>query len=54
MRFKLKLESFKDNDWIFVGTVKANVKPKDNDSHKCIDDKKCVLGKNRDQGLLGN
>ena len=31
VRFKLKLESFHSNDWIFVRIVKADVKPDGND-----------------------
>ena len=34
--------------------VKADVKPKDNDSYNFIDPKGWVLGKNRDQELLVN
>ena len=33
VRFRLKLESFQDNYWLFVGTVKADVVPPNNDSY---------------------
>ena len=33
VRFRLKLESFQDNYWLFVGTVKAEVVPPNNDSY---------------------
>ena len=36
VRFKLKLESFQDNNWIMVGIVKADVIPKDNYSYNCM------------------
>ena len=36
VRFKLKLESFQNNDWIMVGIVKADVKPDDNNSYFCM------------------
>ena len=39
VRFKLKLESFRDNSWIMVGIVKADVVPKDNYSFYCVDSK---------------
>jgi hypothetical protein len=33
VRFKLKVESFKNNEWMFVGIVKADVVPLDNYSY---------------------
>ena len=54
VRFKLKLESFKDNHWILVGIVKADAKRKDNSSHYWADSKAWVLGKNRNQGMYEN
>jgi hypothetical protein len=33
VRFRLKVESFKNNDWMFVGIAKADVVPLDNYSH---------------------
>ena len=33
VRFKLKLESLKDNEWMFVGMAKADVVPPNNNSH---------------------
>ena len=53
-RFKLKLESFQDNNWILVGIVKADVIPKDNFSYICVDSKGWVLGKNSGQGMWEN
>ena len=32
-RFRLKLESFQDNNWMFAGMAKADVVPPDNNSH---------------------
>ena len=54
IRFKLKLESFQNNNWILVGIVKADVIPKDNFSYYCVDSKGWVLGKNRGQGMWEN
>ena len=54
VRFKLKLESFQNNNWIMVGIVKADVVPKDNYSHNCVDSKGWVLGNNRNQGMYEN
>ena len=54
VRFKLKLESFKDNHLILVGIVKADAKRKDNSSHYWADSKAWVLGKNRSQGMYDN
>ena len=53
-RFKLKLESFKDNNCILVGIVKADFKPKDNSSHNWTDSKAWGLGKNGNQGMYEN
>ena len=33
VHLNLKLESFQDNNWMFVGMVKADVVPPDNNSH---------------------
>ena len=54
VRFKLKLESFQDNNWIMVGIVKADVIPKDNNSYNCVDSKGWVLGKDSGQGMWEN
>ena len=54
VRFKLKLESFQDNNWIMVGIVKAGVIPKDNYSYNCVDSKGWALGKNGNQGMYEN
>ena len=53
-RFKLKLESFKDNNWIMVGIVKADVIPMGNFSYNCVDSKGWALGKNGNQGMWEN
>jgi hypothetical protein len=34
VRFKLKVESFKNNEWMLVGIAKADVVPPDNNSYK--------------------
>jgi hypothetical protein len=34
VRLKMKLESFQDNEWMFVGVAKADVVPPNKDSHK--------------------
>ena len=52
VRFKLKLESFKDNNWILVGIVKA--KPKDINSQRWSDSKAWALGRNVNQGMYEN
>ena len=54
VRFKLKLESFQNNNWIMVGIVKADVIPKDNYSFNCVDSKGWVLGKDSGQGMWEN
>ena len=54
VRFKLKLESFQDNHWILVGIVKAEVKPKDNNSQIWADSKGWGLGKQGRQGMWEN
>ena len=54
LRFKLKLESFKDNNWILVGIVKADVKPDDKYSYNWTDSKGWALGNNRNQGMWEN
>ena len=54
VRFKLKLESFEDNNWIMVGIVKADVIPKDNYSYNCVDSKGWALGNNSGQGMWEN
>ena len=54
VRFKLKLESFQNNDWIMVGIVKADVKPDDNNSYFCVGTKAWGLGKNGNQGMYEN
>ena len=54
VRFKLKLESFKDNNWILVGIVKADVKPKGNNSYNWTDSKGWSLGSNGNQGMYEN
>ena len=54
VRFKLKLESFQNNNWILVGIVKADVKPKGIYSYNCVDSKGWVLGKNGNQGMWQN
>ena len=54
VRFKLKLESFKDNHWILVGIVKADVKPKDKNSFNWTESKGWALGNNRNQGMWEN
>ena len=47
VRFKLKLESFQNNNWILVGITKAGVKPATgNYSHQWIDSKGWLLGYN--------
>ena len=54
VRFKLKLDSIYNNEWILVGMVKAHVIPKDNYSYNCVDAKGWVLGKNGRQGMYEN
>ena len=54
VRFKLKLESFQDNNWIMVGIVKADVIPKDKYSYDCVDSKGWGLGNNGNQGIYEN
>ena len=54
VRFKLKLESFQNNNWIMVGIVKADVVPEDNLSYKCVDSKGWSLGNNGNQGMREN
>ena len=54
VRFKLKLESFQDSEWIFVGMLKAEVKAKNEGSFFRIDSKGWVLGKNGYQGMYKN
>ena len=54
VRFKLKLESFQNNNWIMVGIVKADVIPKNNNSYNCVDSKAWALGKNGNQGMYEN
>ena len=54
VRFKLKLESFIGNDWILVGIVKAEVKPKNNYSLNWTDSKAWALGQNGYQGMYEN
>ena len=54
VRFKLKLESFLNNNWILVGVVKADVQPKNNRSHNWIDSKGWALGSNGNQGMYEN
>ena len=54
VRFKLKLESFKNNHYIFVGIVKADVKPKDNNSYNWTDSKGWALGNSYSQGMWEN
>ena len=54
VRFKLKLESFQDNNWILVGIAKADFKPKNNNSYFCKDSKGWGLGKNSYQGMFEN
>ena len=54
VRFKLKLESFQNNDCIMVGIVKADVKPHDNSSYFCMGTKAWGLGKNGNQGMYEN
>ena len=54
VRFKLKLESFHNNNWITVGIVKADVKPNRNSSYFCTETKTWGLGKNGNQGMLEN
>ena len=54
VRFKLKLESFQDSEWIFVGMLKAEVKAKNEGSFFRIDSKGWALGKNGYQGMYEN
>ena len=54
VRFKLKLESFQNNNWTLVGIVKADVIPKNNYSYNCVDSKGWVLGNDRGQGMWEN
>ena len=54
VRFKLKLESFKDNYWILVGIVKADVKPKDKNSYNELGSKGWALGRSGAQGMWEN
>ena len=54
VRFKLKLESFQGNYWMMVGIVKADVIPKNNLSHSCVDSKGWGLGKSSAQGMWEN
>ena len=54
VRFKLKLESFQDKNWIMVGIVKADVIPKNKYSYDCVDSKGWVLGMNGNQGMYEN
>ena len=54
VRFKLKLESFQNNNWILVGIAKADVKPIKNDSYTWIDSKGWALGNNGNQGMYEN
>ena len=54
VRFKLKLESFQDNNWILVGIAKADFKPNFNHSYFCKDSKGRGLGKNSCQGMFEN
>ena len=55
VRFKLKLESFQSNEWIFVGMVKAEVKAKDNVSSIFgMNSKGWGLGSNGNQGMFEN
>ena len=54
VRLKLTLESFRDNNWIFVGIVKADVKPKDTNSQRWADSKGWSLGKSGNQGMYEN
>ncbi|CAB3980904.1 SHKBP1 isoform 5 [Paramuricea clavata] len=44
VHFKLKLESFQVNEWMFVGTVKAYLVPPNNNSHQWPDSYGWVLG----------
>ena len=54
VRFKLKLESFENNNWIMVGIVKADVIPKNEYSYDCVDSKGWALGNNSGQGMWEN
>ena len=50
VNLKLKLESFKDNFWVFIGIVKANVVPPDNKSYRWPGSYGWALGSNDGQG----
>ena len=54
VRLKLKIEFFKDNNWIMVGIVKADVVPKDNNSFVWPDSNGWSLGNNSNQGTYEN
>ena len=44
VRFRLKVESFKNNNWMFVGTVKADLVPPNNNSFSWPDSYGWILG----------